>query len=93
MAAVHKITSLDSTWQPGDVVLDADGNIRVRAEHPRWVWDYASEGSTRDRFTGGATVPEGALEEHDVPRPLTLLVRDGQAVAGRVIDEPAPPAT
>lgn len=89
---VHKITSLDSTWRPGDVVLDADGEIRVRSDHPRWVWDYPNEGGTRDRFTG-TSVPEGALEDHDVRRPLTLLVRNGQAVSGRQITEPDHPAT
>ncbi|MFI5973531.1 hypothetical protein [Streptomyces sp. NPDC051452] len=87
MEPVHKITSLDGTWKPGDVVLDAAGNLRVRSNHPKWVWDYASEGSTRDPFTGGASVPEGGLEESDVPRPLVLLVRDGQAVGGRPIEE------
>jgi hypothetical protein len=92
MADVHKITSLDSTWRPGDIVLDADGNLRVRSDHPRWVWDYPNEGGTRDAL-GRLAVPEGALEEHDVLRPLTLLVRDGQAVAGRPIDEPGHPKT
>ncbi|MCX5562733.1 hypothetical protein [Streptomyces sp. NBC_00038] len=92
MTAVHKITSLDDTWHPGDIVLDAAGNLRVRSEHPRWVWDYPNEGGTRDAL-GRLAVPEGGLEEHDVRRPLTLLVRDGQAVAGRVIEEPEHPAT
>ncbi|MFF7966736.1 hypothetical protein ACFZC3_15390 [Streptomyces sp. NPDC007903] len=85
-AQVHAITTLGAAWQPGDVVLDADGNIRVRSDHPKWAWDYAFEGSVRDH-TGGPAVPEGALEEHDVPRPLTLLIRDGQPVGGRLIKE------
>lgn len=59
----------------------------VSALTTRSGWDYASEGSTRDRFTGGPSVPEGALEEHDVPRPLTLLVRNGHAVGGQLIEE------
>ncbi|MFJ6841364.1 helix-turn-helix transcriptional regulator [Streptomyces griseoluteus] len=85
---VHTITALGATWQPGDVVLDAEGNIRVRSDHPKWVWGYASEGPVRDRLLGGRpTVPEGALEEHDVPRPLTLLIRDGQPIGGRTIEE------
>lgn len=86
MSDAHKITSLDATWKPGDVVLDGAGEMRVRSAHPRWVWDYPNEGGTRDR-TGSAAIPEGALEDADVPRPLTLLVRDGQAVGGRVLNE------
>lgn len=86
MSDVQKITSLDAVWQRGDVVLDAEGNLRVRSDHARWVWDYPNDGSLRDRF-GGAYVPDGGLEEKDLPRPLTLLVRDGFAVGGRVIDE------
>ncbi|MEU3289911.1 hypothetical protein [Streptomyces longwoodensis] len=88
MPAIHKITNLDDTWRSGDVVLDADGNLRVRSAHPLWVWDYPDEGSTR-AAQGGPQIPEGGLAEHDVKRPLTLLVRDGQAVAGRQIDESA----
>lgn len=86
MTEVHKITSLDSDWQPGDVVLDAEGNLRVRSAHVRWVWDSPGEGSTR-AFQGGPEIPEGGLEEKDVPRPLVLLVRNGQAVAGPQIEE------
>ncbi|WP_406192252.1 hypothetical protein OH733_05610 [Streptomyces griseus] len=85
MDTAHNITSLGATWKPGDVVLDANGNIRVRSEHPKWLWDYPNEGSTR--HLGQVSVPEGGLEESDVARPLILLVRDGQAVAGRQIDE------
>ncbi|MGM9381148.1 hypothetical protein [Streptomyces antibioticus] len=86
MDSVHTITSLNATWQPGDVVLDAKGEIRVRSDHPKWVWDYPDEGGTR-AVQGGPRIPEGGLEEHDVARPLILLVRDGQAVAGRQIEE------
>ncbi|MFD6468700.1 hypothetical protein [Streptomyces goshikiensis] len=82
MEEIHKITSLDATWKPGDVVLDAEGNIRVRSDHPKWVWDYPNEGSTRTVF-GDPAIPEGGLEEKDVPRPLVLLVRDGQAANGQ----------
>ncbi|MFD3573857.1 hypothetical protein [Streptomyces sp. NPDC058644] len=86
MTKPQNISSLHAVWRPGDVVLDADGEIRIRSEHTKWVWDYPNEGSTRANF-GGPFVPEGGLEEKDLRRPLTLLVRDGQAVAGRVIDE------
>ncbi|MCX4504302.1 hypothetical protein [Streptomyces anulatus] len=86
MADVHKITSLDATWQPGDVVLDAAGNIRVRSDHPRWVWDYPNEGGTRDAH-GAPAVPDGGLEEEDAVRPLILLVRDGHAVGGTAVTD------
>ncbi|MEV0778876.1 hypothetical protein [Streptomyces sp. NPDC050428] len=79
MAEIHKITNLDEVWQPGDVVLDAAGNLRIRSAHPRWVWDYPNEGSAR-------LIPEGGLDDSDVPRPLTLLVRHGQAVGGRIVE-------
>lgn len=81
MSEVHKITAIDGVWRPGDVVLDADGNIRVRSASPQWPWDYPNEGFTRDAF-GGTSVPEGGLKDEDLERPLTLLVRDGQAVVG-----------
>src|ERR1044072_4536276 len=84
MDEVHKITSLDASWKPGDVVLDAEGSIRVRSDHPKWVWDYPNTGGTRDNI-GGPAIPDGALEEKDVPRPLILLVRDGRAVGGQPI--------
>jgi hypothetical protein len=83
---VHKITSLDATWQPGDVVLDAEGNLRIRSTHPQYVWDYPNEGSLRDRF-GNLMLPDGGVEESDVARPLTLLVRNGQPVGGLLIEE------
>jgi hypothetical protein len=86
MDRVHKITSLDATWKPGDVVLDAKGDIRVRSEHPKWVWDYPNEGSTRDAL-GRLMVPEGGLEEKDVARPLVLLIRDGRPIGGQLVEE------
>jgi hypothetical protein len=86
MDRVHKITSLDATWKPGDVVLDAKGDIRVRSEHPKWVWDYPNEGSTHDAL-GRLMVPEGALEEKDVARPLVLLIRDGKPIGGQLVEE------
>ncbi len=85
MADVHNITSMSDTWQPGDVVLDANGDIRMRSEHPKWVWDFPNEGATRSNF-GGPFIPDGGLEDHDVPRPLVLLVRNGQAVSGRAVE-------
>ncbi|WDM16751.1 hypothetical protein J3S85_37955 [Streptomyces lavenduligriseus] len=86
MSDVHKITSLDAVWRPGDVVLDAAGNLRVRSTHHRYVWGYPDEGSLRDAL-GNLAAPDGGLEDKDVPRPLTLLIRDGVPVGGRVINE------
>jgi len=80
---VHKVTSLDETWRPGDVVFDAQGDIWVRSDHPKWVWSYPG-GSTRSSH-GGPVVPDGSVEEAAPCRPLVLLVRDGQAVAGRLL--------
>ncbi len=38
MTIVHKITSLDATWHPGDVALDAaGGDIRVPSDHTKWA--------------------------------------------------------
>lgn len=62
-----------TTWQPGDVVLDTTGAIRVRSDHPHWVWGYPDEG-----FPG--YVPSGSLAEAEVEYPLTLIVRDRRAV-------------
>lgn len=83
---MQSITGVHPVWRPGDVVLDADGNLRVRSAHAKWVWDYPDEGSTLDAF-GSPRVPDGGLEDSDVRRPLVLLVRDGQAVAGRPLEE------
>ncbi|MFD4830163.1 helix-turn-helix transcriptional regulator [Streptomyces uncialis] len=66
-------------WQPGDVVLDGAGNIRVRTDHPHWVWGYPNEGATRAP-DGRPSFPSGSLSEEEVVRPLTLLVRDGRPV-------------
>jgi len=67
-------------WEPGDVVLDATGAIRVRSRHPVWVWGYPDEGER-------GQIPEGALAEDDVRPPLTLIVRDGKAVHSVTVTE------
>ncbi|MCY0947168.1 hypothetical protein [Streptomyces antarcticus] len=86
MDRVHKITSLGGAWKPGDVVLTADGELRIRAtNNPIYPWGYPNEGSLRSEF--GEPHFEGALREEDVARPLTLLVRDGIAVGGRLVEE------
>lgn len=69
----------ETTWEPGDVVLDAAGNIRVRTDHPRWPWGYPNEGQTR-MPDGSPSWPSGSLAEEEVQRPLVLLVRHGRAV-------------
>ncbi|MFI5736097.1 hypothetical protein ACIA49_38645 [Kribbella sp. NPDC051587] len=84
MTDVHKITTLDAVWKPGDVVFDANGAIWVRSDHVKWVWSHPS-GATRD-IHGQASVPDGSVEEDAAVRPLLLLVRDGQAVAGKLIE-------
>jgi hypothetical protein len=63
----------ETSWEPGDVVLDAKGRIRVRSSHPHWVWGYPNEGER-------GQIPEGSLAEDEVERPLVLLVRDGHAI-------------
>lgn len=69
-------------WQTGDLVLAADGHLWIRA-YPEdtakgWPWGHSTE-------TIGAS--SGAVEENHPARPLTLLVRDGQAVGGTVVAE------
>jgi hypothetical protein len=69
-------------WQTGDLVLAADGHLWVRANPEDaakgWPWGHSAE-------TVGAT--SGAVEEDYPQRPLSLLVRDGQAVGGTVVTE------
>ncbi|MFJ2814326.1 hypothetical protein [Streptomyces sp. NPDC087294] len=49
MDKVHKITTLDEVWKPGDVVLDAEGNLRIRATtDAAYPW-----GDTRTRAACG----------------------------------------
>jgi hypothetical protein len=86
MAEVFKITSMDDTWKPGDLVLDAKGDLWVRSEHPKWVWDYPGDAGLRDA-EGRLYFPEGAVEEDYPARPLTLLVREGSPVVGFQISE------
>ncbi|MFB7671354.1 hypothetical protein ACFC26_08035 [Kitasatospora purpeofusca] len=91
MSDVFKITTIGDVWQPGDVVLDASGHLYVRSTHPQYVWGHPDEGALRDTI-GRLVVPDGGVEDRTAVRPLTLLVRDGFAVGGRVIDEGDAPA-
>lgn len=70
----------DPAWRPGDVVIDARGAIRVRSDHPHWVWGYPDEGEP-------GQIPEGSLAEDEVQRPLTLLVRDGKPLTTIVVKQ------
>ncbi|MGW1553652.1 hypothetical protein [Streptomyces sp. NPDC002346] len=85
MSDVHTIHSFDAVWQPGDVVLDADGALYIRASgNPVYPWGDANQ------HLGGHI--EGGVADTDVARPLALLVRDGIPVGGRTINEGDTPA-
>lgn len=80
-AALEGRSESGEAWGPGDVVLDASGEIWTRAGEASarqgWPWSSGSHGST-------SQPPEGGVAEyglHSPNRPLTLLVRDGKAVA------------
>jgi hypothetical protein len=64
-------------WQPGDVVLDAQGDLWTRsAQHDvdqGWPWAYT--------YGSGRSVPEGSVSESCPARPLTLLIRGGKPCA------------
>ncbi|MBJ7902799.1 hypothetical protein IF655_05750 [Streptomyces sp. DSM 110735] len=84
---VHTITTLHPIWKPGDVVLDAEGALRVRAtDNVAYPWGYPDEGGLRDKF-GDLSRHDGGLRDEDLRRPLILLVRDGQPIGGRLIEE------
>lgn len=68
-----------ATYQPGDIVRDAEGNIWVRATGTHgWALVY---------IFNGLTDTNAAADEHDnlyvpvPPMPLTLLSRGGKSVA------------
>ncbi|MFI6179800.1 hypothetical protein ACIA8R_29945 [Nonomuraea sp. NPDC051191] len=67
-------------WQPGDLVIDNDGRLFVRAtpqgEEAGWPWGYPTEHARA--YDGGPVAPDGSVEEGYPTRPLTLLVRDGR---------------
>ena len=75
-------------WEPGDVVLDANGGLWWRSHEASvaegWPWAYAHSCAPRpdpSRPDGPVVaVPEGAVTEEYPVRPLTLLVRRGKAV-------------
>lgn len=78
-AALEGRSDTGEKWQPGDVVLDAEGDIWTRAAEASirdgWPWSAGSTGGT-------SQPPEGGVAEYgpnSPARPLTLLVRDGKA--------------
>lgn len=69
-------------FKPGDHVLDAAGNLWVRASEDDaakgWAWGYPAE---------SVGIAEGAVREGHPARPLVLLIRDGKPVGGvRVVE-------
>lgn len=76
-------------WQPGDIVLDADGGLFTRAGAEDQArgrpWGYP--GDRARLVTGETRLPEGSLPETAPARPLTLLVRDGQPVLPAIPDD------
>ncbi|MEG8180243.1 hypothetical protein GZH49_17140 [Nocardia terpenica] len=67
----------NEVWQYGDVVLDANGRVWSRASPGDvargWPWSYGV-------MDGDPYAAEDSVEEGTPARPLTLLVRSGQAV-------------
>lgn len=80
-AALEGRSESGEAWHPGDVVIDASGEIWTRAAEASirqgWPWSSGSRGSTSQPHEGG--VAEYGV--HSPNRPLTLLVRDSKAVA------------
>lgn len=79
---IAKANTQGESWEPGDVVLDAHGDLYTRAHEQSvregWPWSLGCDGGT------SGPAPEGGVGEGHPARPLTLLVRGGKAVAGEV---------
>lgn len=76
-------------WQPGDLVLDAEGSLFTRAgladQAGGRPWGYP-DNRTR-RLTGEPFIPEGIATEDFPVRPLTLMLRDGRPILPGVPDD------
>ncbi|WP_433257878.1 hypothetical protein ACQPYK_21760 [Streptosporangium sp. CA-135522] len=76
-------------WQPGDLVLDAEGGLFTRAGLKDAAvgrpWGYP--GDQARLVTGETHVPEGSVSETTPARPLTLLARNGQPALPAVPDD------
>jgi hypothetical protein len=67
-------------WQPGDVILSADGHLYVRVSEEltvggMWPWHEGVSEVTPGTY-------EGSTADADLKHPVTLLVRDGQPLGG-----------
>ena len=62
--SVEKVPEPEPEWQQGDVVLDASGTVFHRGGDGKWRDSYCN----------------GAHEDAFLSRPLTFLVRNGEAV-------------
>lgn len=74
-------------WQPGDVILAADGHLYVRAREEltvggTWPWHDGLKEVTSAAYEGGTA-------DADVKRPVTLLIRGGQPLGGVAVDDQA----
>ncbi|MFB8290626.1 hypothetical protein [Kitasatospora purpeofusca] len=76
-------TGGEGGFRPGDLVLDGEGGLYVRAsaedEKRGWPWAYASDSGVP---LESEQPNEGTLGEDHPKRPLTLLVRGGRPVGG-----------
>lgn len=68
---IERLPDPEPEWQPGDVVLAADGKTYLRSNHD---WD------DEPWVCSEARIASPWRAEGELPRPLTLLVRDGKQV-------------
>ncbi|MGW4241224.1 hypothetical protein [Nocardia sp. NPDC004722] len=88
---VPLVPETETVWRPGDLVVDAHGNLWSRASatdtSQGWPWGYPGE---HIGVPGDFAVAEGSVDEATPVRPLTLLVREGVPVNTIIV---APPDT
>jgi hypothetical protein len=90
MSQQNEAPSSDSVlpWQPGDVILSADGHLYVRAREEltvggMWPWHEGLGDVASETYEGGTA-------DADLKRPVTLLIRDGRPLGGVTVDDQAP---